>query len=123
MSSLTHFVPDEFFCPCGECGKSFEDMDFDFLLLLDKARNRADTRFNVNSSIRCEQHNEAVGGRSGSAHVMGLAVDIHCTSSRARFKILEAATKVGFHRIGVGRTFIHLDQDETKDSEVVWLYD
>lgn len=121
--NLEHFQPEEFFCECGECGKGFEDMDMEFLRKLDEARDFARMAFILNSSIRCELHNEAVGGRTGSAHVEGLAVDIRANSSRARYKILEALLRAGFHRIGVGETFIHVDSDETKDPEVVWLYE
>ena len=34
----------------------------------------------------------------------------------------DAALKVGFKRIGVGKTFIHLDDDMTLPQNVIWNY-
>ena len=69
-----------------------------------------------------EQHNREVGGTENSAHLAGLAVDIKCTDAWSRFKILHALLSVGFQRIGIGRTFIHVDDDLTKPQGVVWDY-
>ena len=56
----------------------------------------------------------------GESH--GHAADIGCESSGARFWILHHAMAIGFRRIGIARTFIHLDDDPAKPQEVVWLY-
>jgi len=39
-----------------------------------------------------------------------------------RNQLVLAAKKVGFKRIGVGKTFVHLDVDSTKSQYVAWGY-
>lgn len=99
-------------------------MDLDFVKKLDRARRNAGVPFNINSGYRCPLHNESkeVGGKPDSAHIYGVAADIQAKHSRPRFKILKSLFAVGFHRIGIAKTFIHVDDDITKDPEVVWLY-
>ena len=76
----------------------------------------------INSGCRCEKHNEHVGGSKTSSHLLGLAVDIPVTSSRARFKTIKALIDAGFTRIGIGASFIHADIDPDKSQEVAWKY-
>ena len=52
----------------------------------------------------------------------GLAVDISCNSSRDRSIILTALIDSGFTRIGIGKTFIHVDLDKSKSQNVIWMY-
>ena len=62
-------------------------------------------------------------GASGTgAHTVGRAIDIRCNTSRNRFLVVNALLKAGFKRIGVGKTFVHADDSETHDQEVIWLY-
>lgn len=124
---MKHFSADtdpKIACQCGECGLGFDDMDRTFMLELDGARENAGVPFRITSGIRCPDHNQAVSNTGANGpHTTGKAVDIAATGSRERFKILEALLDYGFHRIGVGSTFIHVDDDESKDPQVVWLYD
>ena len=57
-----------------------------------------------------------------SSHIKGLAVDISVKDSRTRFIILDALIKVGFNRIGIADTFIHVDDDRNKACGVIWTY-
>lgn len=118
--NLRYFNIDEFRCKC--CGEA--KMDEDFLRLLDRAREIAGVPFIITSGYRCEKHNRAVGGVPTSAHVKGLAADIKTAplDSRARFRIVESLIVMGCTRIGIGKDFIHVDVDETKDPKVMWLY-
>ena len=91
--------------------------------LLDKIRGECGFAFNINSGLRTKEENDALKDSvSDSAHLSGLAVDIACTESAKRFKMIEVALKNGIKRIGVGKTFVHLDIDETKPQSVVWHY-
>jgi len=63
-----------------------------------------------------------VGGTENSSHLRGFAADIHATSSADRFKILSALIEVGFNRIGIAKTFIHVDADPIKTKDVIWTY-
>ena len=89
---------------------------------LDDARAVAGIPFFINSGIRSEEDNERVGGADDSAHLTGHAVDIRVSTSRQRQLILSALIAVGFRRIGIGQSFIHVDTDRTKPQDVCWLY-
>lgn len=99
-----------------------ENMQPHFLLKLDEAREYAGIPFVINSAYRSLKHNKKVGGKPNSSHIKGLAVDIRCNTSRNRFIILDALIAVGFNRIGVADTFIHVDLDLSKSDNVIWTY-
>ncbi len=98
------------------------NMDEEFLQRLDEAREYAGIPFIINSAWRSKEDNERVGGKPNSSHLKGLAVDIKATNSRQRGLILDALRSVGFSRIGIAKTFIHVDLDFDKDQDVTWLY-
>lgn len=98
------------------------NMDLGFLAKLDEAREIADIPFKINSAFRTPEHNAKIGGKPNSSHLRGLAVDIRAADSRTRFIILNALIKVGFSRIGIAKTFIHVDLSEDKAQKVVWVY-
>lgn len=97
-------------------------MDPSFLQLLDKIRESAGIPFIINSGYRTPRHNEEEGGKSNSAHLRGLAVDIRAVSGIAKFKIMQAAIFCGVNRIGIGKHFIHIDIDTTLPNPTIWLY-
>lgn len=97
-------------------------MDLNFLLLLDKAREIANIPFKINSAYRTKEHNAKIGGKNNSSHLRGLAVDISVKDSRTRYLILNSLIQVGFNRIGIADTFIHVDLDLNKSSNVIWIY-
>ena len=99
-----------------------ENMDVDFLAKLDEAREYAGIPFVINSAYRSPEHNAKVGGKPTSSHLKGLAVDIKAKDSTTRGLILDALRVVGFTRIGIGNTFIHVDLDTEKAQNKTWLY-
>ena len=101
---------------------NLDKMDKTFLLRLDEARERAGIPFVINSAYRTPEHNAKIGGKPNSSHLKGLAVDISVTNSRQRFIVLNALLDVGFTRIGIADTFIHVDLDSEKSKEVIWTY-
>ena len=105
--------------------KYFKDieykMDVDFLAKLDEAREYAEIPFIINSAYRNPEHKESIKNPT-SSHIKGLAVDIKAKDSRTRGIILEALRSVGFTRIGIAKTFIHVDLDYSKSQNVTWLY-
>lgn len=119
---LPFFEDHEFNCPCGKCGLGRAQMQPDLLSRLVYARKTANIPFVITSAIRCEEHNKAVGGVDSSAHTDGYAVDLAITDSSKRFLILSALSEAGFHRIGIAKTFIHVDCDPRKVPGVVWVY-
>ena len=119
-----YFQEYEYECNCG-CGISLISQEL--LTLLDKAREKANMPFLLSSGCRCEDHNEHEKGSKNSSHITtntkrGTAVDIAITSSHARFTILKALLDVGFNRVGIAKTFIHVDVDTTKAPAVSWVY-
>lgn len=102
--------------------KEVKDLKPELVERLNKTRHRAGIPFIINSGFRSKAKNKRVGGVPNSAHLAGNAVDIRCKRSTDRFKIVNAALEEGFKRIGIGKTFVHLDIDITKPQEVIWLY-
>tara|TARA_R110000772_G_scaffold11881_1_gene36858 strand:- start:83 stop:406 length:324 start_codon:yes stop_codon:yes gene_type:complete len=102
--------------------KNIEDnMNVDFLAKLDEAREFAGIPFIINSAYRSPSHPESIKNPT-SSHIKGLAVDISAKDSITRFKVLDALMAVGFTRIGIAGTFIHVDLDLDKSQQVIWTY-
>lgn len=118
-NEIEYFDKEEFECRCG-CG--FNIINNSLVKKLDLSRKLANVKFIIDSGCRCEKHNSSkkVKGSKNSSHLRGLAVDIKVSNSRNKFKILTSLIYNGFHRIGVYKTFIHVDIDSTKPSQVVW---
>ncbi len=78
----------------------------------------------INSGARSPSHNRKVGGVKSSSHLIPTckAVDIKAYSKAIRHSLVYAARDIGFTRIGVGKTFVHLDVDERKSQYVAWGY-
>ena len=123
-----NFSRHEFACNCG-CGA--DNISIGLVSKLQRIRDAIDAPIKITSGIRCKDHNESIGGVKRSAHVpqdlgdgegvVGHGVDIKCTSSVMRYKILKSSTKF-FMRVGIGKDFIHLDNDISKPQTVAWDY-
>ena len=96
-------------------------MDVNFLAKLDEAREYAGIPFIINSAYRSPTHPESIKNPT-SSHIKGLAVDIRARDSSTRGSVLEALRSVGFNRIGIASTFIHVDLDVEKSQNVTWTY-
>jgi uncharacterized protein YcbK (DUF882 family) len=97
-------------------------MDMEFMSLIDDARGIAGIPFRITSGYRTPSHNRIVGGVDDSSHVKGCAADIYVPDNRHRWLILDALIKVGFNRIGIANSFIHVDNDAEKTQNVIWTY-
>lgn len=97
-------------------------MDEIFLHRLDDARGIAKVPFIITSGYRTKEHNDLVKGVDSSAHTKGFAVDIACRDSVTRWLIINSLILVGFNRIGIADTFIHVDSDPSKPENVIWTY-
>ena len=101
---------------------SYINMDVGFLNKLSKARELAAIGFKITSAYRSHAHNAKVGGVPSSSHTIGRAVDIYAPTSRQKYIIINALLQAGFNRIGVAKNFIHVDDDPSKDEDVIWTY-
>ena len=115
-----NFKRDEF--DSSDEPSSGDNMKHEFMQRLQCARDIAGVSFKINSGYRTKSHNEKVGGKLNSSHLYGCAADIHCADDITRWKILSALMDAGFNRIGISKTFIHVDSDETKNADRIWMY-
>ena len=113
MKTSKYFKPEEFERCNPSC--SIEDMDQDFLNLLDDP-------LVLNCAYRSKEHDKAKGRSGNSAHTEGLAVDIRCASGPNRMKILRAAIALRIRRIGIDGNFIHVDASKTLPQDTIWTY-
>jgi len=121
---MEYFKEEEFMCKCG-CG--INNYNKDTARMLDQARKVANIPFKINRACSCPSHNKKVGGSDTSSHISTkemecTAFDITCTNSNDRFKMIEALYLVGFNRIGIAKSFIHVDNDKTKPKDLIWVY-
>ena len=126
MENTKYFKIEEFDCPSGDAPAS-EFINYDFVKKLNSARHTAGVKFEINSGVRSPEHNESIGGKEKSSHLStteggACAADISAKDSVTRYKILKALIEHKFHRIGIAKTFIHVDDDKSKSAGVVWLY-
>ncbi len=107
---------------CPHCGLDW--VDIRLVYLVEGIEEEIGERLTVSSGYRCEEYNASkeVGGSKTSSHLRGLAADIDCNLSRLRYRVILAAMKRGIHRIGIGKTYMHMDIDRHKDPQVVWVY-
>ena len=117
---VRYFKPAEFACKCG-CGQGPEAMNEQFVLALDAARHDAGFPFWITSGFRCLEHNARVGGKPGSAHTLGLAVDLAVADSVQRMALVRVLLRY-FDRMGVGGGFIHVDMNPDKPAGLLWVY-
>lgn len=108
-------------------GSGKKNMNINFVERLDQAREMAGVSFIITSGYRTKKYNDDLKNRgyktsSSSEHMKGNAADIATPTSMSRYKILKALLDVGFRRIGIGKSFIHVDCASDKSQEVVWNY-
>jgi zinc D-Ala-D-Ala carboxypeptidase len=117
---MSYFSDSETMCRCG-CGMNITRQ---LLIKLNEAREVSAVPFVITSGARCVSHNRSVGGTPNSSHIRGLAVDIACPSSQARFAILKGLYAAGFRRIGYNqaKNFFHCDIDESLTQDVFFEY-
>ena len=115
-----YFAPAEFRACTPSC--EISQMDAGFLELLDQVREEAGIPLVLNCAYRSKAQEKKMGRSGNSAHTRGRAVDIRCNASSTRYKIVAAALGCGIRRIGIGKTFVHLDNDDTLPQGVMWDY-
>ena len=111
------FYRDEFECKCG-CG--MDSINLELVNKIQKVRDEYGP-IRISSGCRCKTWNKKEGGKPESSHLKGLALDVVCNNSSDRYRLLKQLT-LGFRRIGVHKSFIHVDIDSDKPEEVMWVY-
>lgn len=113
---LNYFKEEEFARCNPSC--SSDQMDKDFLLVLDCCRADAGVPFVLSSCYRSPEHDRSRGRSGKGYHTLGRAADIRCTDSYTRSKILAACLRYGLS-CGISKTFIHVDN---RPNQIVFLY-
>ena len=89
---------------------------------LDRAREIAGIPFVLNSAYRSPAWERAHGRTGDGAHPHRRAVDIRCNDYGNRMRIVQGLLAAGFRRIGIGKTYVHADDDPKKKQDVIWDY-
>ena len=130
MGDLTrNFSQSEVACKCNRC-RGAAKISPDLMRRLQQMRDAVGP-IRITSGVRCRKHPES-RTRPTSSHVpndlgdiegkVGHAVDIAAGTSARRFRLLDAALAAGFVRVGIGKSFLHLDNDYKKSQGVIWDY-
>lgn len=86
------------------------------------AQRMCGEQFTITSAYRSQGYERSKGRKGSSSHCKGLAVDVSAVNSHLRFKIVAGCILAGFPRLGIGKTFIHIDIDETKPHPIIFHY-
>lgn len=107
MNLSTHFKRSEFTCKCG-CG--FDDINPLLIEVLEDVRNHFNAPTSITSGCRCQRHNQAVGGKSHSQHLLGNASDIKVYAVKPK-SVADYLESKYPNKFGIGRyrTFTHID--------------
>lgn len=106
------------------CVPSCVEQDFNPRLVeaLILAQNYAKLKFTITSGFRTQAYEREKGRNGSSSHCRRLAVDISARDSHVRYKVVASCLMAGFPRIGIGKTFVHVDLDETKAHPIIFHY-
>tara|TARA_Y100000401_G_scaffold20916_2_gene13996 strand:+ start:1938 stop:2297 length:360 start_codon:yes stop_codon:yes gene_type:complete len=118
--TLQYFKKQEFQC---KCGCKTNQIDGEFLEMMDEARRYAGVPFKINSGYRCPQHPLSKKNPT-SSHIKGIAADIKFTDGKNLAFIIAGLVAAGFERFGLNfdSKFVHVDYDQEKVSPCFWGY-
>ncbi|MBA7585229.1 hypothetical protein ES708_27200 [subsurface metagenome] len=120
----TNFYKHEFRCPCPACRRKKVRVSSLLLFKLEMVKMAFGGKpVIILSGNRCPEENKRVGGHPDSAHIPnpdGEAADIKIKGVKP-IDIGLAAEKIGGMRIGVARTYCHLDTRPPSPSKF-WVY-
>jgi len=116
-------------------GSGEVNMQMGFVKMLDKARKIIEDEWNannptqeiifrVNSGYRTQGYNDSLSGSvPNSSHITGHAADISLKNytDEQIGVVFNALNRVGFRRFGLGKTYVHVDNDASKNN-AVWNY-
>lgn len=115
-----NFKSNEFACQGKGCCSSVL-IDEDLVKYLQDIRDHFGAPVTITSGYRCEKHNKAVGGATGSRHTKGQAADIMVKGAKPA-TVAAYAESIGIKGIGLYETtrdgyFVHID---TRSKKSFW---
>lgn len=107
---IKYFKKSEFKCKCGKCGGYPANPKEKLIRVADKVRENLGGAASVSSGVRCENHNRAVGGVSGSRHLTGRAMDF-CIAGKTADQVLAEVNKHKEIRYAykIDSRYVHMD--------------
>ena len=104
-----------------------DQIDPNLIALCNRIEMNTVLKLIVTSGVRCPACNATDGGKPASAHLpdkngISHALDISVSTSHERYILMKELLKDGVCRIGVGKTFLHLDLNKDNPQEVIWDY-
>ena len=131
MMLTKNFSSAEMMCSCG-CGS--DDMDQDFMTILQNIREEMNRPLKISSGVRCAKHNSLVSSTGNNGpHVPRtkgtMASDILISGADA-LRLIDIARKHGVSGVGISqrgnhaKRFIHIDilSDSHHPRPTVWTY-
>lgn len=114
-----NFTKDEVKCPC--CGLL---PTYAFMLKVQQLRDLVGSPLSVGSCARCNTHNAIIGGASKSHHIVdgtesqdddhgAIDIKVKPDDGVMRYRIVNAAMRLGFTGIEIATHHIHLDTRKT----------
>jgi uncharacterized protein YcbK (DUF882 family) len=110
------------------CGKGFENKFTHKLIQIELDVIACGFKeLHINSGPRCTRHNAEIGGAKNSAHMRGVAADIHFGTGGELYTLIKICLKNDIERIGInfGSSFIHIDDGRIMQgymAPLMWLY-
>ena len=101
-----NFNKHEFSCKCG-CGKN-KPIDSELIRLLQNLRTKLTKPIHILEGVRCNKYNKEIKGFIDSPHLQGKAVDCK-VKNISLIDLAREARDIGFSRVGLYKTFLHLD--------------
>lgn len=126
---VEHFKPADFKCRCGRCDGL--EMSLEVIRKLDQVASLVGLPIQVLHGAVCPKAGTSGPSQWAIEHYPDFdthkcyAVDVRCPSNGKaqvfRYKFIKAAIEVGFHRIEVGKSYIHVDDHPKNSGEAFWL--
>ena len=97
-------------CSCGRCGGFPAEPSEELMRLADRIRREAGAPMIPSSTIRCPNHNRAVGGVAGSRHLTGRAMDFSIPgwSAQKVLTLVRSHPEVRY-AYAINQTHVHMD--------------
>lgn len=122
MNTWKYFKPEE-----------VVGLDIEFVSKMDMGRHVSGVAWKITDGKRTAATNTDPNAVKDSAHLTGHAADIDCNDYHTLWAIMAGCFAAKINRIGVYvqpdpanktrlvPTHVHLDDDKTKDPEVIWI--
>lgn len=116
-----HFDSDEFECPCAHENCSYTLIEEEVVDVAEAIRKSVGA-LKITSGFRCTAHNLEVGGKPGSQHLVGKALDLKSLRGFNGSQLAYYAERLPLIQrggLGIAKTWIHVD---TRGHRSRWKY-